>query len=74
MRLAASKPLFAWDELERSPSLAAIRETLAAIPDGPLLEALRQRRHNGCDKYPIHVLWGEWHEVKRNVSERMRLS
>jgi hypothetical protein len=58
MRLAASKPLFAWDELERSPSLAAIRETLAAIPDGPLLEALRQRRHNGCDKYPIHVLWG----------------
>ncbi len=58
MRLAASKPLFAWDELEQSTSLGAIRETLAAIPDGPLLEALRQRRHNGCDKYPIHVLWG----------------
>ena len=58
MRLAASKPLFAWDKLEHSTSLAAIRETLAAIADGPLLEALRRRRHNGCDKYPTHLLWG----------------
>jgi hypothetical protein len=58
MRLAVSKPLFAWDELEHSPSLAAIRETLAAVPDGPLLAALRQRRHNGCNKFPVPVLWG----------------
>jgi hypothetical protein len=58
MRLAMSKSLFAWDELEHSPTLAAIRESLAAIPDGALLVALGQRRHNGCDKYPIPVLWG----------------
>ena len=58
MRVAVCQPLFAWDELEHSSSLAALRETLAAIPDGPLLEALRQRRHHGCDKYPVSILWG----------------
>jgi hypothetical protein len=58
MIIHAAKPLFAWDELEDSPSLQSIRSTLQAIPDAPLLEALRQRRHNGCNTYPVHVLWG----------------
>jgi hypothetical protein len=58
MRIHATKPLFPWDELESSPTLATIRETLQAIPDAPLLQALRQRRHNGCDTYPVSVLWG----------------
>jgi hypothetical protein len=58
MRIHATKPLFAWDELETSPTLATIREALEAIPDAPLLHALQQRRHNGCDTYPVTVLWG----------------
>jgi hypothetical protein len=52
------RPLFPWDELADSPSLKAIRDLLASIPDGRLLDLLAQRRHNGCDKYPVRVLWG----------------
>jgi IS5 family transposase len=52
------RPLFPWDELADSPSLQAIRALLASIPDERLLHLLAQRRHNGCDKYPVRVLWG----------------
>jgi hypothetical protein len=58
MRIAATKPLFAWDCLEDSPSLATIKALLAAIPDGKLLDGLRQARGRGRDDYPVHVLWG----------------
>jgi hypothetical protein len=54
----ATKPLFAWDELHVSPTLATIRAALEAIPDAPLLAALQARRHHGCDTYPVRVLWG----------------
>ena len=58
MRIHATKPLFPWDELETSPTLGTIREALEAIPDAALLHALQQRRHNGCDTYPVTTLWG----------------
>ncbi|HEX4610734.1 MAG TPA: transposase [Urbifossiella sp.] len=58
MLVHATKPLFAWDELQTSPTLGTIRQALEAIPDGPLLAALRARRHRGCDTYPVRVLWG----------------
>jgi hypothetical protein len=58
MIVQATKPLFAWDELQTSPTLGTIRAALEAIPDAPLLVALQARRHNGCDKYPVRVLWG----------------
>src|SRR5215204_2838764 len=58
MIVHAAKPLFAWDELQTSPTLATIRQALEAIPDAPLLAALQARRHNGCDTYPVRVLWG----------------
>jgi hypothetical protein len=58
MQIAWSKPLFAWEALEDSPSLQTVRELLAVIPDGPLLEALRQNRGRGRDDYPVSVLWG----------------
>jgi hypothetical protein len=35
MQIHATKPLFPWDELETSPTLATIREILKAIPDAP---------------------------------------
>jgi hypothetical protein len=58
MLIHATKPLFPWDELEISPTLAIIREALQAIPDAELLAALRTRRHNGCDTYSVTALWG----------------
>ena len=53
-----TKPLFAWDCLEDSPTLKTLKELLAAIPDQRLLESLRQVRGKGRNDYPVHVLWG----------------
>ena len=47
MLIHATQPLFAWDCLEDSPSLATIRELLAAVPDGALLLSLRNARGKG---------------------------
>lgn len=58
MFVAITKPLFAWDALEDSPSLQSIRSVLEAIPDGALLASLRQARGRGRDDYPVSVLWG----------------
>ena len=58
MRVAMTKPLFAWDCLEDSPNRKTIRAFLAAVPDGKLLEALRNWRGHGQDQYPVHTLWG----------------
>ena len=53
MRIAITKPLFAWESLEDSPSLQTVRDFLAAIPDGRLLDALRRARGKGRDDYPV---------------------
>jgi len=58
MIIAITKPLFAWDALEDSPSLKSIRLLLEAIPDHALLESLRDARGKGRDDYPVEVLWG----------------
>jgi hypothetical protein len=58
MRIALTKPLFAWDCLEDSPSLETIRALLAAVPDDQLLDGLRRARGRGRDDFPVHVLWG----------------
>lgn len=58
MKIAVTKPLFAWDALEDSPSLQSIRILLEAIPDQALLESLRDARGKGRDDYPVEVLWG----------------
>ena len=58
MQIAVTKPLFAWDCLQDSPSLATIKAFLASVPDARLLEMLRQYRGRGRDDYPVHVLWG----------------
>jgi hypothetical protein len=58
MRVVLTKPLFAWDCLEDSPSLSTIRSFLHAIPDGQLLEGLRQHRGRGRNDCPVHVAWG----------------
>jgi hypothetical protein len=58
MRIAITKPLFAWDSLEDSPSLHTIQQLLALLPDGRLLQGLRDSRGRGRDDYPVSVLWG----------------
>jgi hypothetical protein len=58
MILHAAKPLFAWDCLEDSPSLQTIKDLLAALPDGKLLDSLAIARGKGRNEYPVHVLWG----------------
>jgi len=58
MLIAVTKPLFAWDCLQDSPSLATIKQFLASVPDDRLLAMLRQYRGRGRDDYPVHVLWG----------------
>jgi hypothetical protein len=58
MKIAVTKPLFAWDALEDSPSLKSIRILLEAIPDQALLDSLRDARGKGRDDYPVEVLWG----------------
>jgi hypothetical protein len=58
MKIPITKPLFAWDALEDSPSLNIIRAVLDAVPDAALLQSLRQARGKGRNDYPVHVLWG----------------
>src|SRR3954452_9229730 len=58
MVIPAPKPLFAWDELEDSPSLHTVKELLHTLPDAKLLDSLRHARGKGRNDYPIHVLWG----------------
>jgi hypothetical protein len=58
MKIAITKPLFAWDALEDSPSLQSLRLLLEAIPDHALLASLRSARGKGRDDYPVEVLWG----------------
>ncbi len=38
-----ARPLFAWDALEDSPSLQTIKDLLALLPDGKLLDSHRAR-------------------------------
>ena len=58
MRIAMTKPLFAWDCLEDSPTLRTVRDFLHALPDAKLLSALRSWRGHGRDDYPVTALWG----------------
>jgi hypothetical protein len=58
MIIREAKPLFAWDCLEDSPSLQTIKDLLAALPDGKLLDSLRTARGKGRNEYPVTVLWG----------------
>jgi Transposase DDE domain/Transposase domain (DUF772) len=58
MIIHATKPLFAWECLEDSPSLQTIKDLLAALPDGKLLNSLRVARGKGRNDFPVSVLWG----------------
>lgn len=56
-RNIATDPLFPWDQLPDSPDLVCLRQLLDALPDRPLLTALRAFRGKGRNDYPLHLLW-----------------
>jgi len=58
MRVAMTKPLFAWDCIEDSPSLQTVREFLRSVPDHDLTASLQNWRSNGRNDYPVRVMWG----------------
>jgi len=58
MRIQTTKPLFAWDCLEDSPTLKTIKQLLDVVPDQALLESLRAARGKGRDDVPVQVAWG----------------
>jgi hypothetical protein len=58
MLIHATRPLFAWSELEDTPQLRTLREVLASLPDQPLLDGLQKARGRGRDDYPVAVLRG----------------
>ena len=58
MRVHITNSLFAWDELQDNPSLATLRQLLAALPDAQLLADLRRFRGKGRNDYPVEILWG----------------
>lgn len=58
MWIAATKPLFAWECLEDSPSLQTIAEFIRIVPDGKLLAALRRWRGKGRNDYSVEACWG----------------
>ncbi len=58
MLIHATRPLFAWGELEDSPQRRTLREILASLPDQPVLDGLQKARAQGRDDYPVPVLWG----------------
>lgn len=58
MILDSTQPLFPWDALEDSPSLATIKCCLASMPDADLLDSLRRARGHGRNDHPVRVLWG----------------
>lgn len=58
MRIQMTKPLFAWDCLDDSPTLKTIKQLLDVIPDESLLDGLQVARGKGRDDIPVSVAWG----------------
>ncbi len=55
VRILTTKPPFAWECLQNSPSRKTLSHFLEAIPDGALLHGLRAPRGRGRNDYPVHV-------------------
>lgn len=57
MKININKRLFAWDDLEDSPTLKTIKQLLDILPDETLVNSLQQARGKGRGDYPVQVLW-----------------
>jgi hypothetical protein len=58
VRIESTKPLFAWDCLDDSPTLKTIKQLLDVIPDEALIASLEEARGKGRSDYSVRMLWG----------------
>jgi len=58
IQIRVTKPLFAWDCLEDSPTLKTLKQLLEVIPDETLLASLQAARGKGRNDYSLRSLWG----------------
>lgn len=58
MKIHISRPLFAWECLEDSPTIKTIRQLLEAVPDQDPIASLEAAQGKGRDDHPIRTLWG----------------
>ena len=50
-------PLFPWADVETLPDLQRVQFVLDRLPSEPILDALRQRRRNGRNDFPVEAMW-----------------
>ena len=50
-------PLFPWADVEPLPDLRRVRSALDHLPSEPILDALRRRRRNGRNDFPVEAMW-----------------
>ncbi len=58
MRIHISKPLFAWADLDESPTLNTVREFLESVSGTELMWRLERARGKDPKDNPVRVLWG----------------
>ncbi|HUS48064.1 MAG TPA: transposase [Phycisphaerae bacterium] len=57
MRIATTKPLFAWDCLSDPTDLQVIKQFFELLPDHELIYSLQRFRGRGRKDHPVHVQW-----------------
>ena len=57
MTTPSSSPLFSWDDVDPLPDLQRVQFALDHLPSEPILDALRQRRRNGRNDFPVEAMW-----------------
>ena len=57
MATILQKPLFSWEELERSSGLYRLELGLQYLPDEPIVRALELQRGRGRNTYPVRPVW-----------------
>jgi hypothetical protein len=51
------KPLFSWEDLDRSSDLCRLQLVLEYLPDDGIVRALEAERGRGRDTYPVGPVW-----------------
>ena len=57
MATILQKPLFSWEDLDRSSDLCRLQLVLQYLPDDAIVRALEAERGRGRDTYPVGPVW-----------------
>ena len=57
MTTILQKPLFSWEDLDRSSDLDRLQLVLEYLPDDAIVRALEAERGRGRDTYPVGPVW-----------------